>query len=59
MRRKDADYKGFVSFDLEDVKTYWRWVLEIFNEAKRFFQTGHSLEIGGLLDEISMILKRS
>jgi uncharacterized protein (UPF0332 family) len=59
MRRKDADYKGFVSFDLEDVRTYWGWVVEIFNELKGFFETSHALEIEDSLDEVSRSLKQS
>jgi len=34
MRRKDADYKGFVDFDFEDVKTYWGWTKLIFTELQ-------------------------
>jgi len=57
MRRKDADYKGFVSFDIEDVKRYWEWVEEIFGELKGFFKAGHADKIGRLMDEIAGVLR--
>jgi hypothetical protein len=36
MQRKDADYKGFIAFNSDDIKTYWQWIVEIVDELQPF-----------------------
>jgi uncharacterized protein (UPF0332 family) len=54
MRRKDADYKGFVDFDLEDVKTYWNWTMVTFQELERFFEPTHKEAIISIITSLSL-----
>ncbi|MEJ5361637.1 MAG: HEPN domain-containing protein [Spirochaetota bacterium] len=51
LRRKDADYKGFVSFDSDDIKTYWQWVVEIVDDLQSFFDEIHKQKIDELVAE--------
>jgi len=54
IRRKDADYKGFVDFDLEDVKTYWGWTKLIFTELQGFFEPSHRETLTSLITSLSL-----
>ena len=54
IRRKDADYKGFVDFDLEDVRTYWEWTKLIFDELQRFFEPSHRETLTSLITSLSL-----
>lgn len=54
MRRRDADYKGFLDFDLEDVKTYWNWTMVIFQELERFFEPTHKEAITSITTSLSL-----
>ena len=59
MRRKDADYKGFVSFDSDDIKIYWQWVLEIVDEFQSFLDEIHKQKIDELVTEgKTLVLKK-
>ena len=51
MRRKDADYKGFVDFDKDDVTTYWQWICEIVDDMSKFFEGNHKDRIYALIEE--------
>ncbi len=51
MRRKDADYKGFIDFDKEDIVTYWQWIVEIVGALHGFFNDTHKQKLLSLVDE--------
>jgi len=56
MRRKDADYKGFVDFDKDDVTTYWQWICEIVDDMSKFFEGNHKDRIYALIEEGNKII---
>lgn len=59
MRRKDADYKGFVSFDSDDIQIYWQWVLEIADEFQSFLDEIHKQKLYELVKEgKTLVLKK-
>jgi hypothetical protein len=57
MRRKDADYKGFVNFDKDDVATYWQWILEIVDDVNKFFEGNHKDRIYALIEEGNKLIE--
>lgn len=58
IRRKDADYKGFVLFDSDDIRTYWQWIVEIVNEVSDFLEEGHRQKITALIEKGEELLTK-
>lgn len=56
MRRKDADYKGFVDFDKDDITTYWQWVGEIVDNVSKFLEENHRKRIFALIEECNKLI---
>jgi uncharacterized protein (UPF0332 family) len=38
MRRKDADYRGFISFSQEDIDEYYQWLIEEYQHIEIYLQ---------------------
>lgn len=57
LRRKDAEYRGFVSFNKEDVKKYTGWVIKISEGCFPFFKLKHKKIISKFIKDTAEIIK--
>lgn len=62
LRRKDADYRGFIVYDKSDVDEYLQWILQSFNEVSKFFHENDKKRISneiGIISEITESQKKT
>lgn len=57
LRRKDAEYRGFVSFDQKDVKKYAGWVIAISEDCLPFFKPKHKKVVSKFIKDTTEIIK--
>jgi len=58
LRRKDAEYRGFVAFDRDDVRDFFDWIISFYNEIKKYLADDHALKIEEMINKISEELKQ-
>lgn len=56
LRRKDAEYRGFVSFDQKDVKKYAGWVIAISEDCLPFFKPKHKKVVSKFVKDTTEII---
>ncbi len=52
LRRKDAEYRGFVSFDKNDVKEYLGWSISFYKETKKYLPPDDVIKIDEMIEKI-------
>lgn len=58
LRRKDAEYRGFVAFDKDDITDYFDKTISFYNEVKKYFAKNHALKIQEMINKISKVFSK-